>query len=62
MKIIAETPNVRLVCDGKKHRAEDKRTGLLTIPVQDCDCKAGKGPAAEAAPVEKQAIKSISPT
>ena len=51
MKIIAETPNVRLVCDGKKHRAEDKKTGLLVgVPVQDCDCKAGKESAAEIAP------------
>jgi hypothetical protein len=56
MKVIAETPNVRLVCDGKKHRAEDKRTGLLVlIPVQDCDCNAGKGPAAGAAPCGPQA-------
>jgi hypothetical protein len=48
MKIIAETPNIRLVCDGREHLAEDKRTGSR-YTVQKCDCKNGKGQAAEPA-------------
>ena len=49
MKIIAETPHVRLVCDGKQHWGEDKQNGSRYI-VQGCDCKDRKGPAAEGAP------------
>jgi len=49
MKIIAETPHIRLVCDGKEHVGEDKRTGSR-YTVQKCDCKDRKGLAAEAAP------------
>ena len=49
MKIIAETPHVRLVCDGKEHVAVDKQNGIRYI-VQKCDCKAAKVPAVEVAP------------
>ena len=46
MKVIAETPHIRLVCDGKQHWGEDKQNGSRYI-VQMCDCKAAKVPAAE---------------
>ena len=49
MKIIAETPHVRLVCDGKEHVGVDKQNGIRYI-VQKCDCKDRKEPAAEVAP------------
>ena len=49
MKIIAETPHVRLVCDGKEHVGVDKQNGIRYI-VQKCDCKDRKGLAAETAP------------
>ena len=49
MKIIAETPHIRLVCDGKEHVGVDKQNGIRYI-VQKCDCKNGKGTAAELAP------------
>jgi hypothetical protein len=51
MKIIAETPNIRLVCDGKEHLAEDKRNGCR-YTVQKCDCKDRKESTAELAPSE----------
>ena len=55
MKIIAETPHVRLVCDGKKHWGEDKCSGRkVAVPVQECDCKDGKGPAAESLTGERR--------
>ena len=50
MRVIAETPNVRLLCDGNQHWTEGKRTGLLVaVPVQACDCKDGKGLVADPA-------------
>ncbi len=53
MKIIAETPNIRLVCNGKEHLAEDKRTGSR-YTVQKCDCKDGKKPASAPALAENK--------
>ena len=53
MKIIAETPHVRLVCDGKEHVGVDKQNGIRYI-VQKCDCKDRKEPAAEVAPAENK--------
>ena len=50
MKILTETPNIRLLCDGKEHMGEDKRNGNRYF-VQKCDCKAAKMPAAEIASV-----------
>jgi hypothetical protein len=40
MTILAETDCTKLVCDGQKHWAEDKRTGMVArVPVQKCDCQ-----------------------
>lgn len=39
-KVIAESQNIRLICNGAHHWSEDKRSGVMVpVPVQKCDCK-----------------------
>ena len=37
-KTLAESPNTRLICNGKEHRGVDKRTDA-SYRVCECDCK-----------------------
>ena len=36
-KLLAESENTNLICDGKAHRGVDKRTGA-SYWLRDCDC------------------------